>query len=145
MLLLGTDLTTNFVQALSICLLTVSFSLFLLILSFVYINENIFIELCDFENTENARKVEYSESNFDMIDERDTSDMIVNGFTENSYLNFFPDVHDIEIIDEKIDFLEPLKLMEPEPQTIKNTEAVGKIYSSLYFVLKKKLEGNFYK
>lgn len=123
MFLLGADLTTNFVQALSICLLTVSFSLFLLILSFVYINPDMFINFCDSEKTESVRKVKYSKPNINFILERDNRE-IVNGFTENTYINFFPDVHDIEIAEEKIDILESSELLEPEPKIAKSAEAV---------------------
>ena len=87
-----------------------------------------YINYCDFKSSESLSKIQYNEPSSDLIVEKYTGDVTVNDIIENSQLNFFPDVHDIEIIDETNDILEPPKLMEPEPKKMKRDDSVGEFF-----------------
>lgn len=78
-------------------------------------------------------QIQYNEPSSNLIVERYTGAMTISDFIEDSYSNFFPDIHDIEIIDETNDILERPKLLEPEVETNKKADAVGEIYS--FFLL----------
>lgn len=132
----GTDISADMIQAnrtLSTICLTISFLFFILTLSIVYFSPDVYINYCDFERRDDVPQIEYNGQSSNLIVERYTGAMTIRDFIEDSYSDFFPDIHDIEIIDETNDILVQPKSVEPEVETIKNADAVGEIYSFFFF------------
>lgn len=116
-----------------ICLLTISFSLFFLIISLVYLNPDLYVAYCDnkdHKELNNVPQILYNDLDADLSVERYVSTVTVSDLIDSdSDSSFFPDVGDIEIIDEISDISDPPRLAEQESielDSFNNADSAGK-------------------
>lgn len=127
----STDFASDLIRTktFGICFLTVTFSLFLLILSLVYIHPNLSVMYCDIKVPENVPEILCSDPSCNLAVERYVGTIAINDITENSGCSFLPDVSEIQVIDELTEFSVPPTLVEAEStehHAFKNADSIGK-------------------